>query len=417
MATIIFRNARVVSPSHVPGKDVKIPRRGELANALAITPSADVTVKDGLIESIKPIKPDTRPRKPAPGATEIDANGRVLMPGFVDCHTHACWAGSRIDEWDLKRRGVSYLDILKRGGGIMATVRAVRAASEQQLTDLLLERLQLLLRYGTTTVEVKSGYGLTTADELKMLHAIARAAAHWPGTIRPTALLGHAIDEEQPGFVGLTVRQTLPAVAAEFPPASGLSIDAYCERAAWSLEQCVLLFGRAHELGYPIRVHADQFNSFGMVPAAVRMDAVSVDHLEVTNDADLDLLAKSQTYGVMLPAAPYHLGGPQGKARKFVQDGGALCLATNYNPGSAPCGSMPEVVSLAVRAMHISPAEAITATTINPALLLNLPDRGVVEVGKRADLLLLRHTDERGLAFEFGTSPIAHVMCNGKLVV
>jgi len=218
MATIIFRNARVVSPSHVPGKDVKIPRRGELANALAITPSADVTVKDGLIESIKPIKPDTRPRKPAPGATEIDANGRVLMPGFVDCHTHACWAGSRIDEWDLKRRGVSYLDILKRGGGIMATVRAVRAASEQQLTDLLLERLNLMLRYGTTTVEVKSGYGLTTADELKMLHAIARAAAHWPGTIRPTALLGHAIDEEQPGFVGLTVRQTLPAVAAEFPP-------------------------------------------------------------------------------------------------------------------------------------------------------------------------------------------------------
>ena len=249
MATItIIRNARVVTPL-VTG-EAGAPLRGGAMGTLLVLPDADVTLKDGVISAIKERTAESKPSSPVPAGTEIvEANGRVLMPGFVDCHTHACWAGCRYDEWDLKRKGVPYLDILKRGGGIMATVRSVREASQQNLTELLLARLNLMLRCGTTTVEVKSGYGLSTDHELKMLRAIDAAAKLWPGTVRMTALLGHAIDEARPGFVSDTVRHTLPAVAAEFPPSSGLAIDAFCEQGAWSLEQCISLLGCAHEMG------------------------------------------------------------------------------------------------------------------------------------------------------------------------
>ncbi len=414
--TTIIRNARVVTPLVAGGATG--PLRGGAMGTLTIWPDADVTLKDGLIAAIKERGIDAKRRPPAPAGTEVvEANGRVLMPGFVDCHTHACWAGSRYDEWDLKRKGVPYLDILKRGGGIMSTVRSVREASQQQLSDLLLARLNLMLRCGTTTVEVKSGYGLSTEHELKMLRAISAAAKLWPGTVRMTALLGHAIDEAQPGFVGITVRQTLPAVAAEFPPSTGLAVDAFCEQAAWSLEQCILLLGHAHEMGYPIRVHADQFNSLGMVQAAIRLKAASVDHLEVTGKDDLALLGQSETQGVFLPLSPFHLGTAQAKPRPLISAGGAASIATNYNPGSGPSCSMPMAISLAVRQLNLSHAEAITASTHNPAVLLGFADRGSVAVGKRGDVILLRHTDERGLAFTMGEPGVDAVWVGGERCV
>lgn len=407
---LIVRNARIVTP--LP-KGPRTGLRGAAMDELSITDLADVSIKSGLIESIKPVRADAKPRKPHAGAVEIDARGHALVPGLVDCHTHACYAGERLGEWDDKRRGVPYLDILKRGGGIMSTVRAVRHAPTDQLVDLLLDRLHAMLQNGSTTIEVKSGYGLNTADELKMLRAIKLAASVFPGTIVPTALLGHAIDDEQPGFVGKTVRETLPAIASEFP---GIAVDAFCEQGAWSLEQCVLLFDRARQLGMQIRVHADQFNALGMTPAAIRLEAKSVDHLEATTKEDLALLAASSTFGVMLPACGFHLDGRYGRARKFVQDNGRLCLATNHNPGSAPCKSLCEIMAIAVRHQGLSPAEALNAVTINPAVLLGFADRGTIAEGARADLVLLASADYRSLAFEFGSPPIDVVIANGQIV-
>jgi len=217
-----------------------------------------VTARGGVIESVAA----QDGRVGSDGA--VDARGRVVMPAFVDCHTHACWAGERLDEFDQKLSGATYLEILKSGGGIMSTVRAVRAASEGELAGMLVERLRVMSREGTATVEVKSGYGLTTANELKMLRAIAAAGEDARGfgvTVVPTALIGHAIDQERPGFVERTVGETLDAVHAEFP---GVTIDAYCEEGAWSLGDCQRLFERAMGLGHPCRVHADQFHSLGM---------------------------------------------------------------------------------------------------------------------------------------------------------
>lgn len=418
-ARLVIRDARVLTMGRhaapAPG-----PRRGRVAmNDLGVHDRADVVVEGGVISEVRPAGSGGGPA-PHPGpATVIEARGRVLMPGFVDAHTHALWAGDRLDEWDMKRRGASYLDILKAGGGIMSTVRAVRKATEAELAASLRDRLGRMLREGTTTVEVKSGYGLSTADELKMLRAIASAAESWPGTVVMTALLGHAIDSDQPDFIGRTINETLPAVHAEFP---GIAIDAFCESGAWTLDDCTRLFEKAASLGHPIRVHADQFNPLGMTQWAAAHHALSVDHLEATPSDTLLSLAASETFGVMLPCAGFHTDGRYADGRGFVDAGGALVVATNLNPGSAPCASIPMAIALGVRMLGLTPAEAITAVTANAAALLErqtvgtLPRRGIIAPGARTDLVMLGHTDERMLAYEFGGNPVDLVMCAGEVV-
>jgi imidazolonepropionase len=343
----------------------------------------------------------------------IEAAGRVLMPGFVDAHTHACWTGDRLDEWELKLRGASYLEILQAGGGILSTVRAVRAASQAELTHTLSFRLRLMLEYGATTIEVKSGYGLSTADELKMLRAIADAARTFPGTVVPTALLGHAMDPDQPQFVDVVIEETLPAVHEEFP---GITVDAFCEEGAWSLMDCRRLLERARALGHPLRLHADQFHSLGGLEMALELGAASVDHLEATGPESLARLARSPAFGVVLPACGFHLDDRYANARAFLDAGGRLVLATNYNPGSAPAFSMPFILALGVRKLGLRVQEVITASTATPARLLGFSDRGHIAPGLRADLLLLRHHDERLLAYEVGSNPVESVICGGKVI-
>jgi len=405
---LLIRDARVLTLSG-GGR----PRRGGAMRELSVLPHGDVLIAGGLIQAVGA-------GVSSPDAEVIDAAGRVLMPGFVDAHTHACWSGGathRLDEWEFKLQGTPYLDILARGGGIMASVRTVRAASRADLTSELLDRLTLLLRNGTTTVEVKSGYGLSTDSELKMLGAITDAARAFRGTIVPTALLGHATDDAAPGgregFIDETIRHTLPQVTAHYP---GLAIDAYCERGAWTLEECERLLAAAQLNGHPVRVHADQFSSLGMVDLAIARNALSVDHLEATPSHDLARLAASRTMGVLLPACGLHLDGRYANGRALIDAGGAVCVASNLNPGSAPCYNMAMVLALAVRGCGLTAAEAITASTINPAVLLGFGDRGTIEAGKRADLLLLRHRDERALAFCLGDQPIELVICGGQVV-
>lgn len=418
--SLLIRRCRLLS-MEAPQGFVGV-RTGEAMRGLRVRDNVDVLVRAGRIESVG--DGITVP----PGGQVIDAHGDVLMPGFVDCHTHLCWAGDRIDEWTRRLAGESYLQILKDGGGIMSTVRSVRETPSVTLADALRKRLDAALRQGITTIEIKSGYGLNTETELKMLKSIREAALTWPGTVVLTALLGHAIDPNvgEKAFVERTIAETLPAIHAEFP---GVAIDVFCEDGAWTLSDSLQLLNAAKELGHPLRVHADQFTSRGMVSEAVRMGVLSVDHLEQTTNAELDVLARSQTFGVGLPITAINLGNaPKGmpftgmsagikfaNLRELVDRGGRVCLATNANPGSAPSISIPLAVALGVRFCGLTVDEAITAVTINPAMMLGFKDRGVVASGKRADLVLLRHSDYRELAYELGGDPVRAVIVGGHV--
>jgi imidazolonepropionase len=398
---LLIRNARILTLAAGAR-----PRRGKELGELSVIPRGDVLVANGTIAALGP-------RVEAPADSEvIDANGRVLMPGFVDCHTHACWAGSALDEWEERLRGVPQAEILKKGGGLHATVLAVREATKKQLAAGLRERLNLMLRVGTTTVEVKSGYGLSTEAELKMLRAIVRAGQDWEGTVVPTALLGQAFEGSLDDFARMVVKEMLPEISKEFPD---ITVDACADEGAWSLEACVKLLEKAAK-HHPLRVHSDQFASLGMIPEAIRLHARSVDHLEVSSKADLVALAGSPTFGVILPCSGFHTDGRFARAGFFVDRGGAVALATNCNPLSAPGHSMPFAIALAVRRCGLTVQEAIAASTVNAAALLGLTDRGTIEIGKRADLILLRHADERMLAYEVGGNPVDLVVCGGTRV-
>lgn len=404
--SVVFRGARVLTLT-TGAERAGGPLRGKALRSWDVIERADVLVEGGRIVRVEERIGDVK------GSREIDARGRVLMPGFVDCHTHMCWAGDRLDEWELRRAGATYLEILKAGGGIMSTVRAVRDAREKELARALRERLHAALREGTTTVEVKSGYGLTMDDELKMLRVIAGANGADAQTVVPTALLGHALDAERDNFVNETIEETLPRVSREFP---GIVVDAYCEEGAWSVDACARLFERAAALGHPCRVHADQFHSLGMTALAVERGFRSVDHLEAATEDELRALARSDTFGVMLPCSGFHVDGRYADGRAFVDAGGLLAIATNCNPGSAPSSSMPFAVALAARELGLSAKEAIGACTRNAAAVLGLKDRGHIAPGARADLILLRHTDERALAYEFGGDPVEVVALGGDVV-
>lgn len=399
---IAITNARLLTLAHGGA-----PRRGKAMHKLAPIDHGSILICDGLIDSIGP-SIDIHPE-----AQIIDADGRVVMPAFVDCHTHACWAGERLDEWERKQQGATYLEILESGGGIMSTVRAVRQASVDHLTESLLERLNWMLAEGTSACEVKSGYGLTTEDEIKMLDAIVLADQNWPGRVSPTACIGHAKDKDIADFVDRTINETLPAVHERYP---GVTIDAYTEQGAWSVDETVRLFETAKQLGHPLRIHADQFNALGMLQAAIELGALSVDHLEASTPESLTKLAQSETMGVMLPCSGFHVDDRYADGRSFIDSGGSLAIATNANPGSAPCLSMPMAIALATRKLGITAAEAITASTINAAHLLGFSDQGTLEVGKRADLIMLRHRDERQLGYTFGGSHVQLVICDGSIV-
>lgn len=378
-------------------------------DGLGAREQCDVLIESGMITGIGPGL-----RAPS-GARIIDARSRVVMPSFVDCHTHLCWAGNRLDEWDRKRRGDAYLEILASGGGIMSTVRAVRQAREEELVSGLTERLGWLIREGTTCVEIKSGYGLSTEHELKMLRSIVQAGEAWDGTVIPTACIGHAIDPEveRDVFIARTLGETLDAVHDEFP---GIAVDAYCEEGAWTLEECRALFDRARQLGHPCRVHTDQFNELGMTRHAIEHGFLSVDHLEATSPEVLELLAESDTTGVVLPCSGYHVDGRYAPARALVDHGGRIALATNANPGSAPCLSMPTAIAMGVRGCGLTPAEALIGATRGGASVLGIQGAGKLEVGSRAELVMLRHSDERELAYTFGGRPVLGTVCGKRII-
>ena len=409
MNDFIILNARIITLD-----EGDIPRRGDAMGNLGIVEHGFVLVRDGLIDQIDSGSPEESVFEKSDELVVIDAEGRVVLPTFIDCHTHSCWAGSRLNEFEAGLSGVSYLEILADGGGIMSTVRSVREASQEELATSLVGRVALLASLGTTVVEVKSGYGLTTEDELKMLRAIHDASQEVPQLISGTFLGAHAIDPEVANFAKIVIEETLPAVANEFP---NITCDAYCEEGAWSVDETTKLFERAIDLGCPIRAHVDQFNSLGMLAKAVELGAISVDHLEHSTDKELALLAKSETIGVLLPASGFCLNDKYARGRAIIDMGCAVAIATNFNPGSAPMPSMPFAIALACRRLGLSPAEAITATTVNAACVLGLHEQvGRIKVGFRGDIQLLDCEDERDLAWQIcGGGPLL-VSIAGEIV-
>ncbi|UCD75191.1 MAG: imidazolonepropionase [Phycisphaerales bacterium] len=407
MRALIISNARILT---LAGDGQ--PRRGEALRDLGVIDNGHVIVQSGKITTMGPGDPPSMAEELE--GELIDAGGCVLMPAFVDCHTHTCWAGERFDEFEMALAGATYLDILKAGGGIMATVRAVREAEDQALVTGLLQRMTGMASLGTGTVEVKSGYGLNTRTELKMLRAIHEASQQTGQIVLGTFLGAHAIDPDNPEFIDQTINETLPAVVAEFPE---IACDAYCEEGGWSLEDTRRLFAAAREHGCRLRVHTDQFNRLGMTKLAIEMGAVSVDHLEATSDEDIALIADSDVIAVMLPCSGFQLDGRYAPGRQLVDAGAAVAIATNYNPGSAPTPSMPFAIALACRKLKLTPAEAIAAGTYNAACVLGVQDQvGSIGVGKRADLQLLDCSDERSLAFELATAGPLVVIVDGQVV-
>ena len=396
----LIRNARVLTLAG--GTQL---RRGKLMNELGIIEHGDVLVIEGKIQAVA-----AKIETPA-GCEVIDANGRVLMPGFVDCHTHACWAGNPIDDWEKRLQGKSDKEIAQSGGGTAAIIQAVRDQTKKQLAAGIKQRLELMLREGSTTVEIKSGYGVTLEAELRILHAIVRAGQEWPGTVSPTALLGFRYEGDVDEFAKNTVREILPQIAREFP---AITVDAVCDSDAWSVDACVRLLEKARK-HHPIRVQANRLSSLSMIPEAIRMGARSVDHLEFSTKTDLEQLAQSWICGVLLPCSSLHTHQRFARAGFLVELGAAVALGTDCNPLSSPCHSMPMAISLAVRFCGLTPAEAITAATVNAAAVLDMKDRGTIEPGQRADLILLRHRDERQLAWEFGGNPVDLVICAGAI--
>lgn len=400
------------------------PQRGRDLGTLNLIEDGAVLVEG---ETIAAVGPSADLLAAYPSAPRLDASGCVVLPGFVDPHTHIVWAGDRAAEFEMKMAGAKYLDILAAGGGILSTVRKTRSASLEQLLEETRPRLERMFFYGTTTAEAKTGYGLETDTELKLLEAILRLNREGPIDLVPTFLGAHAIAPEYQGdpqgYTQLLCDEMLPAVrrwwesqpAASLPP--HLFADVFCENKAFDLQQSRQILSRAKELGFRLKIHADEFDNLGGASLAVELGAVSADHLVKTSEADIAALGCSDTVAVSLPCTPFGLAETDyTPAQKILDAGGILALASDCNPGTAWCESMQFVIALACRAMKLTPAQAIAAATINAAHALRLADRiGSIHPGKQADLLILSVADYRMLGYRFGTNLVRQVIKRGQV--
>jgi len=397
------------------------PRRGDSLSKLGIVKDGAVLVRDG---SIAAIGPTSKVEKLASArkAESLDVGGRVVLPGFVDSHTHLIHAASRAEEYELKIQGASYEEIGRKGGGILNSVKRLRAATSLQLKRRARAALEIFAAHGTTTIEAKSGYGLDVASELKILSLHKELGAEQPIEIVSTLLGAHVAPLEfrsksngPEEYVKLLTDWLIPEVST-----NGLAeyCDVFCDRGAFSRAQAkqVLEAGLRHKLRP--RLHAEQLSRTGATLLAVELGAASCDHLEQINAADIRALAKSDTVAALLPGCDFHLGLKEyAPARKLIEAGAIVALATDYNPGTSPTMSMPMILSLACAQLRMTPAEAIAAATINAAYSLGRQKRiGSLEVGKQADLAVFEVEDYREIPYYFGVNTCWLTMKGGSVI-
>jgi len=398
------------------------PQRGENLGDLNILYDGAVAMQG---EDIIEVGPSQTLREKYPRANGFDAGGCVLLPGFVDPHSHLVWAGDRAAEFEMRLQGKTYMEIMAAGGGILSTVKTTRSASFEELLHQSRKRAQLAFSFGTTTMEVKTGYGLTFDSELKQLRAILALNEEGPIELIPTFMPAHTIPPEYNGkaqdYVHLICDKMLPEchgwwqthqVGSPLP-----FVDVFCEQGVFDLNQSRQILETARDLGFPLKIHADEFENLGGAALAAELGAASADHLVKTSMADIRTLAASDTVAVSLPGTPFGLNQEEyTPAQALIEADALFGLATDTNPGTSWCESMQFILALACRKMGLTPAQAIAASTINAAAALELDGRlGSLEPGKQADMLILDVDDYRQLGYRYGINLVAYVVKRGRI--
>jgi imidazolonepropionase len=392
------------------------PRVGESLRDLGIVADAALAVRGGRVVAAGRRDEVLRATNPGPDSVQVDAAGRVVMPGFVDCHTHLVFAAYRLDEFEWRVAGTPYAEIAERGGGIAKSVSHVRSTGEPELLAESEKRLLSAIRHGTTTIEIKSGYGLDLEHELKQLRVIRALAGRVPVTIVPTFLGAHAIPpdyrEKREEYVRLVTDTMIPAVVRE-----GLAEmnDVFCERGAFSREETERILRSGQRAGLKARIHAEELSDTGGAVLAAELGAASADHLKKIGPEGINRMAAAGVFGVLLPGTSFGLPSLDfAPARAMVSAGMRLAIATDFNPGSSTCESMPMMIAIACSHMRLSPAEAISMATYNPAFVLGRErEVGSLESGKRADFIVLDAQDHREVANHFGINPVRRVFVAG----
>jgi imidazolonepropionase len=398
------------------------PQRGKALGTLGIIEDGAVVVRDEKVVAVGTTNELKAEYRDEP---TLDASHCVLMPGFVDPHTHVIWAGDRANEFEMKMAGAGYLDMLAAGGGIISTVKATRTASIETLIAQTRPRLLRMFAHGTTTAEAKTGYGLQTATELRLLKALLALDDEAPLDLAITFLGAHAIAPEfkdnPQGYTDDIINTMLPMLKewweTHAPRLALPFVDVFCENKAFDIDQTRQVLTKALSLGFPLKIHADEFDNLGGASLAVELGAASADHLVKTSDADIAALGKSDTVAVSLPCTPFGLAEKDyTPAKKLIEADAIFALATDCNPGTAWNESMQFSIALACRYMKLTPAQAIAASTINSAHAIRRSDTiGSIEVGKQADMLILSVPDYRHLGYRFGTNLVKQVIKRGRV--
>jgi imidazolonepropionase len=413
---LLIRNARqlITLKSTQTG-----PRTDTHMEDLGIIEDGAVTISESRIVAVGQTKKVLKQIQTDDKTKVVDAKNKVVLPGFVDCHTHPVFAATREEEFDMRVRGKSYQEIAAAGGGIKSSVKTLRSKSKQELIEFALPYLDRLLSYGTTTVEAKSGYGLSLEDEIKMLEVIGELNRLHPIDLIPTFLGAHEVPPEYKDkkieYIDLIINQMIPEVAKR---KLAVFCDIFCEKGVFDIEESRKILTAAKEHGFKLKLHADQLSTLGGSKLAAELEAVSADHLEFIDDEGIQMMKDAGVIGVLLPGASFGLGMKEyPPAQKMIDQGLPVALATDFNPGSSFTESMPMIMSLSCLMMKMTPAETVTASTINSAYAVDKANEvGSIEEGKKADLVIWNVQNYKEIPYHYGVNLVDQVIKNGKAI-